>query len=165
MAVDQDSSDWVLILRWVFRVAAVLLVLHGITTLSSHPSVVYGAHDSEAAECPQVLTYSLKGTALPTDKSGHQALGARRACARVSTSDAKSSGAALGGAVVLVALSLIPWRNKKPPAPGWVKVDGKWYSPRAQRALAPDSHDPHDPDNESPPGLQSETHQTSDRDV
>jgi hypothetical protein len=153
MAVDQDSSDWVLILRWALRVAALFFVLHGISVLGSHPSAVYGPHGSRAAQCPQVLTYTLKGTGLPSTKNGAPAPDARSACAAVTTSDARSAGIALGGAVALVAISLIPLRDKRPPAPGWVKSDGRWYPPTRAPKGAPRTPVPDDVDEESPPDL------------
>jgi hypothetical protein len=129
MAIDADSPDSVLILRWILRLAAFLLLLHAVTTLSSHQTVAYGSHGTKKLTCPQVLHEALNRNEVPLDTSGQAVPAAEGVCARVATSDAKSSGAGLGAAIVLAAVSFIPWARRNAPARGWVKVDGEWYPP------------------------------------
>jgi hypothetical protein len=129
VAIDADSADSVLILRWVLRLAAFLLLLHGVTTLASHQTVTYGSHGTKTLTCPQVLHEALNRNEVPLDASGQAVPAAEGECARVATSDAKSSGAGLGAGIVLAAISFIPWAKRKAPARGWVKVDGEWYPP------------------------------------
>ncbi len=126
--IDGDSSEVVFALRWALRVAALIAVIYAVATLSAHPSVAYGQHGNQAAECPTVVS-ALRGIGPPHTKTGTAVPQAKAECARVASSDLRLSGVLLGIAVVLGAISFIPWKDRKQPAPGWVEFEGRWYPP------------------------------------
>ncbi len=149
-AIDGDSSELVFALRWVLRVAAFILVFSAVNTLSSHPTVTFGAHGSQTASCSTVFS-ALRGMGPPHTTAGAVVPSAESKCATVAKSDLRSSGVLLGVAVVLFGISFIPWPDKKPPAPGWFQFEGRWYPPHFEGKLSRQTSMPADAGSRSPP--------------
>jgi hypothetical protein len=133
--IDDDSSEGVFALRWLLRLAGFILVFVVASTLSSHPSVSFGSQSGQTAECSTVFS-ALRGMGPPHTTAGAVVPSAENQCARVAKGDLRTSGILLGTAVVLFGISLIPWPDKKQPAPGWFRFEGKWYPPHFEGKLA-----------------------------
>jgi hypothetical protein len=132
--IDGNSSEGVFALRWGLRLVAFILVYYAVAALSSHPSVAYGQHGAQTAQCPTVVS-ALRGIGPPHTKSGAAVPAAKAQCASIASSDIRSSAVLLGVAVALAGISFIPWPDRKQPAPGWVQFEGKWYPPHFESRL------------------------------